>query len=386
MLRAYKYRIYPNKTQEVLLAKHFGACRWVYNDALALRVELWRKDKRSIGRFELTARLPLLKSKDETSWLKEINSQSLQSSISNLESAYQAFFKDGYGFPKFKTRNGRQAFQCPQKVVVDFDASTIQFPKFKPMRFACSRRFEGIVKTVTVSRDRTGKHFAAVLVETGKDAPATRPYSDIIGIDLGINQFATFSTGDKILHPQLLKASSVKLVREQRRLSRKVKGGKNREKQRVRLALIHEKIGNQRKDFLHKLSARVIRENQAIAVEDLNVAGLLKTRWLSRSILDASWSEFVRQLEYKACWYGKTVIKIGRFDPSSKLCTCGVINRTLSLSDRVWTCPTCGATHDRDVLAANNIKRFAIGRVTSDYKPVESPRRKATRRSRKTAV
>lgn len=386
MLRAYKYRIYPNEKQKILLSKHFGACRWVYNDALALRVKLWQEKKERISWIKLSARLPNLKLHEETEWLKEVNAASLQQSVINLEKAYQGFFKQGQGFPRFKKRGGRQSYQCPQYVKIDLDCETIQFPKFKPMRFACSRRFEGKVKTVTVSRDPSGKHFASVLVDTGKDVPEAFPYSDVLGIDLGLSHFATLSNGEKFGNPRFLKASQNKLAHEQRRMDRKKKGSKNRNKQRIRVALAHEKIRNQRKDFLHKLSSRVIRENQAVAIEDLNVAGLVKNRRLARAISDASWSEFVRQLEYKASWYGKTVIKIGRFDPSSKLCTCGKINRSLKLKDRVWTCE-CGLTHDRDVLAANNIKSFALGRVTAEYiKPVESSRRKGARRSRKTAV
>lgn len=386
MLRSYKYRLYPSKEQAILLARHFGACRWVYNDALNLRVKLWQEKKESISWVKLSARLPILKVMEGTEWLKDINAQSLCGQIISLEKAYQAFFKKGAGFPAFKKKQGRQSFQCPHDVKINFDAETIRFPKFAPMRFACSRHFEGTVKTVTVSRDPSGKHFASILVETGKDAPAPKPYSTILGIDLGLTHFATLSTGEKFDNPRLLKASLKKLAAEQRKLSRKIKGGKNRAKQRIRVAVANEKIRNQRTDFLHKLSTRIIRENQAIALEDLNVTGMQQDRKLARSIGDASWSEFVLQLEYKASWYGKTVIKIGRFDPSSKLCTCGVINRTLSLSDRVWTCPACGAVHDRDVLAANNIKSFALGRVTADFKPVERVRGKAPRGSRKADV
>jgi len=385
MLRSYKYRIYPNERQRILLAKHFGGVRWVYNDALALRMKLWQDGNQRISWSELSARLPVLKVKEETNWLAEVNAQSLCGAILNLEKAYTAFFKSGAGFPKFKSRRGRQTFQCPHGVKVDFEAQTIRFPKFDLMRFVCSRTFEGTVKTVTVSRDPSGKHFASVLVDTGKDAPSAERFTaaTTLGIDLGLTHFATFSDGEKVANPRFLKASLAKLAREQRKLSRKAKGSKNRAKQGIRVALAHEKIRNQRNDFLHKLSTRIIRENQAVALEDLNVAGMVTNRKLARSISDAGWSEFGRQLEYKAAWGGKTVIRIGRFDPSSKLCTCGIINRTLKLSDRVWTCDSCGTTHDRDVLAANNIKRFALGRVTP-FEPVESARPKASRRSRKT--
>lgn len=386
VLKSYKYRIYPSKKQENLLSKHFGACRWVYNDALAFRAKLWQEKKESISWVELLARLPVLKLKEDTVWLRDVSAASLQVSVLNLEKAYQAFFKQGFGFPKFKKRSGRQSFQYPQKVTINFEEKLIRFPKFMPMRFACSRRFEGTVKTVTVSRDPSGKYFASVLVETGRDVPAPKPVTEegMLGIDLGLSHFAVFSDGEKVSNPRFLKTSLDKLAREQRKMSRKVKGSKNRSKQRIRVALAHEKIRNQRNDFLHKLSTRIIRENQAVALEDLNVQGMQKNRKLSRAISDAGWSEFVRKLEYKARWHGKAVIRIGRFDPSSKLCTCGVINRTLKLSDRVWICDSCGTTHDRDVLAANNIKRFAIGRVTPEFTPAESSRNKGARRSRKT--
>lgn len=387
VLRSYKYRLYPNKKQEVLLARHFGSVRWIYNDALALRIKLWQTEKKSISWAELSRRLPLLKLHEETAWLSEVNAQSLCHAIINLEKAYQAFFKTGAGFPAFKSKRGRQSFHCPQNFDIDQEGGSIRLPKFSSrVRMVCSRPFKGQVKGITVSRDSSGKHFVSVTVETGKDVPAANPYKDVLGIDLGLTHFATLSTGEKIDNPRFLKASLNKLAKEQRRMSRKVKGSKNRAKQRVRVALSHERVVNQRKDFLHKLSTRLIRENQAIAVEDLNVQGMVTNRRLSRAISDVGWAEFKRQLEYKASWYGKTLLTIGRFDPSSKLCTCGVINRTLSLSDRVWTCGSCGATHDRDVLAANNIKRFALGRVTPEFTPVESSRRKAAQRSRKTAV
>lgn len=369
-----------------MLSKHFGACRWVYNEALAYRMKKWQESNENVSWARLSARLPLFKLHDETKWLREVNASSLQHAVLNLEKAYQGFFKHGKGFPVFKKRHGRQTFHCPRITNIDFTAGILIIPKIPSLRFAASGTVDGAVKSVTVSRDPSGKHFASVLVETGKDAPATSPYSedDILGIDLGLTHFATLSSGEKIENPRFLKSSLDKLAREQRRLSRKIKGSKNRDKQRIRVALAHEKIRNQRTDFLHKLSTRVISENQAIALEDLGVAGMIKNHSLARSISDASWYEFVRQLEYKALWHGKTVIKIGRFDPSSKLCTCGIVNRSLSLSDRIWICSSCGSKHDRDVLAANNIKSFALGRVTPEFTSVESMRRKASLGSRKT--
>ena len=388
MLRAYKYRLYPNEKQKILLSKHFGCCRWVYNDALALRIKLWQTEQKILSWPELNRRLPLLKLREESEWLREVNSQSLSHSIINLDKAYQAFFKHGKGFPNFKKKQGRQSFDAGQWVKIDQDSGLIKLSKFTPMRFVCSRKFEGRVKTVTVSRDPSGKHFVSMLVETGKNTPSTEPYNEdsLLGIDLGLSHFATLSDGEKVDNPRFLKKSLAILAKENRRLSRKVKGSKNRSKQRVRVALAHEKIRNQRNDFLHKLSSRLIRENQAVALEDLGVQNMQQNHKLSRAISDVGWGEFRRQLEYKAAWYGKTVLVIGRFDPSSKLCTCGVINKTLTLKQRVWTCSACGTTHDRDVLAANNIKRFALGRVTPEFTPVETGRSKAGRRSRKTVV
>ena len=371
-----------------MLSKHFGCCRWVYNDSLALRIKLWQTEQRSISWPELSRRLPLLKLHEETAWLKEVDSSALCHSVINLEKAYQGFFKSGNGFPKFKSRRGRQSYQPTlNNSKIDQAAQIVKLPKFKePIQFVCSRPFEGTVKNITVSRDPSGKHFISVTVETGKDTTTPQPYSDILGVDLGLTRFATTSSGEVIENPRYLKVSLDKLAKEQRRLWSKVKGSNNRNKQRVRVALAQEKIRNQRNDFLHKTSSRLIRENQAIALEDLNVEGLKQNRRLARSVSDVGWGEFRRQLEYKAAWYGKTVLVIGRFDPSSKLCTCGVINRTLSLSDRVWTCQSCGTTHDRDILAANNIKRFSLGRVTPEFTPVESDGNKRPRRSRKTVV
>lgn len=386
--KSYKYRLYPSPSQELLIKKHFGCCRWVYNWALEKRIEAWRNDKGFLDRYKINAMLPSLKRAPETVWLSEVNAQSLQAETVNVEVAYKNFFKYGKAFPRFKSKKNRQRFQCPQYVSVDFECNIISFPKIGRIRAPLSRRFDGKIKTTTVSRDPSGKLYAAILVEDGRPEIPRLSFDEdsTLGIDLGLNTFATLSTGEKIENPRFLRIALYKLAREHQRLSRKDKGSRNREKQHIKVALAHEKIRNQRQDFLHKLSTRIIRENQAIALETLNVAGMIRNRSLSRSISDASWSEFVRQLEYKARWYGKTIFRIGRFEPSSRLCTCGVVNRNLTLKERIWTCPNCGATHDRDVLAANNIKRMAlsqIGRDTPKSTPVESRGRKTARRSRK---
>lgn len=346
-----------------MLKKHFGCARWVYNWGLAKRIELWEKEKKSVSGMRLKAQLPAMKQAEETKWLSEVNAQSLQAAMRNLDSAYTRFFREKKGFPKFKSRRGRQSFQCPQRVVVDFEQRRLSIPKIAGLKFRDDRHFEGDIKTVTISRTPTGKYFASILVDNGKAEPKPKKRireQDVVGIDLGIKHFLTLSTGDKIENPRQLKWSMRKLRRVQRQLSRKKKGSSNREKCRQKVALVHERVANQRRDFHHKLSTRLIRENQAIAIENLNVIGMQQNTRLAQAISDAGWAQFIGMLEYKAHWTGKTILRIGRFEPSSKLCSCGVINQTLTLSQRTWKCSNCGVEHDRDLLAANNIKRMAL--------------------------
>jgi putative transposase len=303
-----------------------------------------------------------------------VNSQSLQQSLFNLDEAYKRFFKHKSNFPKFKKKSSRQSCRFPQNNEICFDNKKIRLRGIGYIDISIDRVFDGKIKSATVSKDPSGKFFASILVDNGKELPKTEPYSEetTIGLDLGLSYFVTLSNGDKVSNPRFLKHSLDRLKREQRRLSRKQKGSKNRNKQRIRVALAHEKIRNQRNDFHHKLSTRLIRENQAVAIEDLNVSGMVRNRRLSRAISDVGWSEFVRQLKYKAEWYGKTVLQIGRFEPSSKFCTCGVVNKSLKLSDRIWACTSCGVIHDRDILAANNIKCFALGQGMSELTPLET--------------
>lgn len=319
--------------------------------------------------------------KTELDWLNEINSQCLQAALRNLDSAYTRFFREKKGFPRFKSKkDNRHSFSCPQNVKVDFAAQTMQLPKIGKVRFVCSRTFEGVVKTVTVSKTPTGKVFASVLVETPDGLPLKAPLvqSTAVGIDVGLKDFATLSTGATIANPRFLKKSIKKLKRLSRQHSKKKKGSANRDKSRIRLARQHERVTNQRNDFLHKVSTRIVRENQTVCVENLNISGMMKNHKLARAIADVSWGSFVSMLEYKCEWQGKNLVRIGRFEPSSRLCTCGTINRDLTLKDRVWTCGNCGTTHERDILAANNIVRFAfqrqniLGLDRPDFKPVET--------------
>lgn len=344
-----------------MLAKHFGCVRWLYNHALAMKIKLWTEEGKNLSRFSIDRLLPRWKKKDETAWLSEVNSQSLQAALANLDSAFVGFFKRKKCFPRFKTKSGQQKFRVPQGGVVG--DGFVRIPKVGKIRAIISRECVGKIKAITISRTTTGKYFASVLCDDGVDVPAKMPVTEAgtIGIDLGLKEFAVLSTGERIANPRHFKKSLKTLRRRSRTLARRKKGGKNRDKARNQVAAIHEKISNQRKDFLHKLTSRLVRENQtnAFAIEDLAVANMTQSRRFARSISDAGWGEFRRQLEYKAERAGKTVLVIGRFEPSSKACTCGIVNKELKLSDRVWSC-SCGLVHDRDLLAANNIKSFAL--------------------------
>lgn len=357
MIKAYLYRLYPNEDQKELFEKHFGCARWVYNYGLQRKIEEYQKDESKLSCFDINKEITQLKKKEEYSWLSDVNSQSLQCATRNLDNAFTSFFNKNNSFPKFKSKYSRKSFQLPQGVFVE--DGYIKLPKIKSVKAKISRTFNGKIKTTTISKTPTGKYYASMLVEDGKYIPEKKEIKKAVGIDLGIKTFATLSNGEKIDNPKFLNNSLKRLVVLQRRLSKKKKGSKNREKAKHKVALLHERMGNQRQDFLHKLSKRLIDENQAIALEDLNVAGMVKNRSLSRHISDSSWSEFVRMLEYKSEWYGSTVAKIGRFQPSSKICSCGHIKDDLTLADRVWTCGSCGLTHDRDILASQNILKFS---------------------------
>jgi len=361
VFNAFKYRIYPTPQQVSLLSKHFGCVRWLYNRSLASKITAWTERKENITRYQLSAELPALKASEETCWLKEVNAQSLQHTLVNLDAAYVKFFRGKTGFPKFKSKHGPQSFQVPQYACIS--EAHIKIPKVGLIQAKIDREPIGSIKTVTISRTPSGKYFASVLCDDGLSTPEKLPVTETgtIGIDLGLKHFAVLSTGERVTNPRFLKKSLRKLRRKQRMLARRKKDSKNRNKARRAVALSYEKVANRRKDFLHKLTTRLVRDNQTdtFALEDLTVSNMLKNPRLARCISDAGWSEFRRQLEYKAERAGKNVLVIGRFEPSSKACPCGLVNKELKLSDRVWTC-SCGLTHDRDLNAAQNIKRFAL--------------------------
>ena len=361
IIQGNRYRIYPNKEQKVLMEKHFGSCRFVYNKLLHIKQTLYEKFKMSISEFDLNNHLKVLK--DIYPWLKEINSQSLQQTSKNLNTAFTNFFKNGSRFPKKKSKkDDNYSFQIPQHYRIE--GSKILLPKFGLMKIKLHRDIsQGEMKTATVSRTPTGKYYVSIITENDIEYPEKQEYSHatMVGVDVGIKTFAALSTGEKIEHPKFLKSSLQRLKCLQKRVSKKVIGSNNRRKAVFKLAKIHELISNQRHDFQHKVSKRLISENQAIAVETLNIKGIMKNHKLAQAIGDSAWYSFVTKLTYKAEWFGKTIIKIGMFEPSSKTCNiCGFQNSELTLIDREWQCPECKNTHDRDINAAINIKNFAL--------------------------
>lgn len=359
MYKARKYRIYPTSSQKELIHKHCGSVRFLYNLALETKTMAYLGSKVNLSRYDLQKQLVDLKK--ELLWLKEINSQSLQVALLDLDTAYSNFFKGRADFPKFKKKSNRGSFNIPQNVIVENNLLII--PKFKEgIKINLHRDLVGTIKQATVSFTPTGKYFVSILCDTKEETPTKAPITEntTIGIDLGIKNFAITSEGEIFENPKFLRKAQSKLKYVQRKYS-KHKGKRTKKK----LAKLHEKITNQRQDFLHKISTKLIRENQTICLETLVVKNMVKNHNLAQAINDVSWSTFVTMLEYKADWYGKNILRIGQFAPSSKTCSCGVINKDLKLSDREWTCKSCGITHDRDILAACNIKSFALKNIFS---------------------
>ena len=367
--RAYRYRLYPNKQQEVLLDKHFGCCRFIYNYALDKKVKAYQKDKTNLSRFDIQADLPNMKKSEEYHWLYEVNSLSLQAALANLDSAFVKFFREKKGFPNFKSKKAsKQSFSIPQNTRVKFDECKVYIPKFrKGIKARFHRKFEGLVKTSVITRTSTGKYYISILVEVNEVDATPNPISEnkAVGIDLGIKTFAVLSDGTEIQNHKYLKRSIKKVKRLQRSLSKKAKGSKNREKARLRLARAHERVYNQRNDFLHQVTHRLVANYDTICIETLSASNMVKNHRLAQALEDIAINRFNTLLEYKAKKHGVNILRIGRFEPSSKMCTCGYINHNLTLSMRSWKCPVCGAVHDRDLLAANNIKRFAFNKLNT---------------------
>lgn len=376
MLKTFKYRLYPTKAQKVLIEKHFGCCRFVYNLALETKKLAYLGAKVDIGRFDLQSQLVQLKKLKEYKWLNEVNSQSLLSQLLNLENAYKAFFKGG-GFPKFKTRTGNQSFQVAGATRrIDFDKATITIPKLFNIPFVVSKIFNGEIRTIIISRTPTNKYFASVLVENGKALTATKLVKKAIGVDMGLKHFLVTSEGGKIDNPRFLREDLQRLKVLQKRASKKKKGSKNKKKANFRVAILHERIKNKREDFLQKLSSKMVNENQVdtFCFESLRVKNMLRNHNLALSITDAGWSRYIEIMRYKCKWKGKNMLFIGTFEPSSKACSdCGELNQTLMLAVREWQCKGCGKIHDRDKNAAINIRRIAIENYLKNIQGKHSP-------------
>ena len=367
MFRAYKMRIFPTEEQKTLIAKTFGCVRFVYNQCLAYKIDKYENEKITLSKTDILNYVPQVL-KSEYVWLKEVDKFALTNTVINLDSAYQKFFREHRGFPKFKSKkNNHKSYKtncnyCGRPTIeVDFDSRKIKLPKLKWVKTRGIRHFDGKIKSATISQTPSGKYYCSVLVEQEDYKPLTETGCNV-GIDLGIKDFAITSDGDKISNPKYLANSEKKLAKLQRQLSRKSSGSNNRNKARLKVARAWDKITNQRTDFLQKLSTELIRKYDVICLEDLNVSGMVKNHHLAKAISDCSWSKFVRMLQYKADWCGRTISKIDRFYPSSQTCSCcGCINsETKDLAVRRWTCPDCGATHDRDINAAKNILKQGL--------------------------
>jgi len=374
-LRAYQYRIYPSKQQACDIRKACGCRRFVYNWGLQQKQQAYLNGQK-LHLYSLMKKLPDLKK--ELPWLKtDAPSQSLQVALMDLEVAYSRFFRKLGDFPTKKRKfKSKDSFHIPQGFKVTPKDKILTLPKIGNVKTVFDRIPEGKPKSITISISKSGNFFASVLVEQDINDPELKPVNPetTIGIDVGIKSFAVCSDGRTFENPKHLRRTMSKLKVLSRQHSNKRKDSNNRERARRSLARMHERVANQRKDFLHKVSHQLADESQVgtICIEDLNVKGMLKNHKLAGAISDCSWSEFFRQLEYKCKWRGIRIVRIGRFEPSSRLCTCGFKNDALTLADREWTCPQCGQVHDRDLLAANNIKRFGLAKEMAAGTAVKS--------------
>jgi len=362
MYKAYKYRIKPTKAQELKLNQFFGCSRFIYNWGLNRKSEVYSNEDKNLSVFDLMREVTQLKKDENFTWLKDSNAQILQISLRNLDNAYTSFFKKKSGFPKFKKKSNSQSFQYPQGVKVN--ENKVFLPKIGWVKFFNSRDFTGDIKTVTVSKNPSGEYYVSILVDNNQELPAKKPIqkSTAVGLDFGIKDLVITSDGEVFENQKHFHKMKAKLKVAQRSLARKQKGSKSRERQRLKVAKLYQKVTNQRMDYLHKISTYLVNTYDTICTEDLSVESMLKEKRLSSLISDASWSTLRQILDYKCSWYGKNLQVIRRFEPSSKRCnSCGNIKQSLLLSERVYHCEKCKASMDRDLNAALNIKDYGLG-------------------------
>jgi putative transposase len=372
MLKATKIRLYPKKEQRELLSKQFGCARWIFNWGLDLSQKTYKATGKGLSYYALATKLPKLK--QEFEWLKNADSQALQAALQNLAAAYEGFFKGRSRFPRFKSKHGEQSYSYPQRVKITERRAngwgTVYLPKVGHVRANIHREITATIKTVTVSMDRTGRYWVSILTEDGEPIPTPHADGDAVGVDVGLTYFATISTGRKIANPRFLRRAEVNLKRKQKALSRKKKGSNSQNKARLKVACAHAKVARARTDFLHKESRKLVNESQVICFEDLNIRGMMANHKLAKAIGDVAWSTFMRFSSYKAEWDGKMVVKIHRFFKSSKTCNdCLYELPSLPLNARAWDCPKCGAHHDRDGNASNNIRDEGLRQLRAEGYP-----------------
>ena len=371
---ACKFRIYPSNDQKAFFEKQFGCCRLIYNYLLARTQKAYSRRKESISTNKAKGFISSLKKTNRYCFLKEVNSQSLQASALNLGAARERFFSRKGGYPRFKKKAGRQSFEVPQNFLLKRSSRGNNFlfvPKIKSgIKIKVHRKILGEMRHVTISKEPDGKYYGSVTCRQKVYCVQEVKEHKETGFDFGVTRLLSGSDGTEIYAPRCLRKSEETLIKEQRRHSKKKKGGKNRSKARLKVARIHSKIKNQRADFLHKATNKIVDENQMIYLETLCPKNMMKNRSLAKSLADASLGKLLLQIKYKSDWRGKSVVQIGRFEPSSKLCSnCGAKNNELKLHHRTWKCNVCHVSHDRDINAAKNIKR--IGQDMSKLTPVE---------------
>ena len=385
MLRVVKVRIYPTQQQKVSLAKAFGTTRWVWNHFLALTNQTYKETGKGIAKYDMIKQLPQLKKQKETEWLKETYSQALQSVCLNLSRAFVNFFEKRAKYPRFKSRHGKQSLIYPQNVKLA--ESKIYFPKLDWIDAVIHRPIEGSLRTVTITKNCAEQYYASVMFEDGRDKPKPDTEGKAVGIDLGLTHFCITSDSQKFDNPKWFKKHEKNLKLKQQQLSRKQKGSNNRNKSRLKVAKVHHKITRCREDFHHKLSRRIVNENQVLVLENLAIKNMVKNHNLAKAISQVGWGQFCTMLKYKAEQFGKVYLEVDRFFPSSKTChVCLNQVGSLPLEVRQWTCSSCNTTHDRDINAAISLKDeglrlLASGTGATAYRPDVRPSRGGRKKS-----